>query len=45
MKEALKIVSGFIGVHSLIRRVKVDIDEEMKEQYLTSARWCGNVYK
>lgn len=45
MKKALEIVSGLIGVHSLVRRVKADLDEEMKEHHLTSVRWCSNVYK
>ena len=42
--EVFEIISGLRGVYNLIRRVKADIDEKIKETHL-SARWCGNVYK
>ena len=44
-EEASEIVSGLTGVYSLIRRVKADSDEKIKEQHPTSARWSGNVCK
>lgn len=43
-KEVFEIVSGLTRVYNIIRRVKADIDEKIKEQHLTSVRWCGNVY-
>ena len=43
-KEAFEIVSDLTGVYNLIRRVKADKDEKIREQYPTGVRWCGNVY-